>query len=212
MRTKYHTFLIGLALVLLLGSAYAYFAAGGDARAATASSLVSSITGTAAQTNSTDERIAEDTAFLSTLTSLNEIVIDTSIFTNKSFRALTDNTVVLETATPGRPNPFASIDSAGGNAGQQAELVITNDPTQITNASANLNGTVTAQNAATSVYFEYGPTETLGKTTLPAKQSMIGSFATPVTGLASKTRYFFRAVAKINNATVNGGIISFTTQ
>jgi hypothetical protein len=210
MRTT-HTFLITLSLALLLGSAYLYFSHGLDVKAATSSGLESSSGTSSPEEGTVDAKIAEDTAFLATLTSLTKITIDTSIFKDKSFNLLTDHTVVLEQAVPGRPNPFASINGVTVTDAP-ADLVITNDPSQVTNKTAVLNGTVLASAGVTSVYFEYGTTDALGKATVPVKQSLIGSFVTNVTGLTSGTQYFYRSVAKINNATVYGGIISFTTK
>jgi hypothetical protein len=207
MRTT-HTFLIVLSLALLLGSGYLYFSHGLDVKAATG--LESSNTTSETQSGTGDRQIAEDTAFLATLTSLTKITIDTSIFEDESFKRLTDNTVFLEQANPGRPNPFASIGLTPTST--QTDLVITNDPSQITNKTAVLNGTVLASTGVSSVYFEYGPTDAMGKTTSPVQQSLIGSFVTNITGLTAKTQYFFRAVARINNTTVYGGVISFTTK
>jgi hypothetical protein len=215
MKTTNNKFLIVLAVAIMLGGLYVYFYKDLNVSAATQtqsdSSLSSSITGNPSL-SSLDDKIAEDTAFLSTLVSLTTINIDTSLFSNQSFNALNDNTVKLEPVAAGRQNPFAAIDVTSlDNASVSTSPVITNQPTQVTDKTAILNGAVNSASGVTSTYFEYGPTASLGKTTQSAKQSLVGTFIMNISGLASKTTYFFRAVAKINGSIVNGEIISFNT-
>lgn len=210
MKTK-NKFLIMLAILIILGGLYLFSLGNSNVSAATTdSSLSSSISNSS--TSSLDNRIVEDTAFLSTLTSLTTINIDTSLFSDASFNALNDNTVKLDAVPAGRSNPFATIDTASSNnASVPSSPVITNEPSQVTDKTAALNGSLSSLTGVTSTYFEYGSTASLGKVTQPAKQSLIGTFITNIGGLTSKTTYFFRAVAKINGNTVNGEVISFTT-
>lgn len=219
MNTLHNKFLGFLVISVLLIGAYVYFSNNINVQAAatdSSSPLSSSSNGGGANNplsgkDINDTKIAEDTAFLYTLTSLTKIKIDTTLFNDSSFNALNDNTVTLEPTITGRPNPFAPI--AGTlPSGIQVKAVITNAPDQITNKSAVLNGaTSNPQLLASSVYFEYGPTPTLGKLTPVAKQSLIGTWSASITGLKSGTAYFFRAVAKINGALEYGEVISFTT-
>jgi len=80
--------------------------------------------------------------------------------------------------------------------------------------TATLNATVTANGAATSVWFEYGTTASFGATT--ATQS-IGSGSSPVavtanlTGLQAGTTYYFRTVASNSQGTTTGNTLNFTT-
>jgi hypothetical protein len=215
MNTISNKLLAALALLLILSGGYVYFSQNLDVSAADSSSSLVSTSGNlptaGALGNTKSAKISEDTAFLYTLTSLTRIKIDTSLFTDPSFSALTDNTVVLEPAVAGRPNPFAPIDRGVPLANAPIALVVTNQPDQITAKSALLNGTTNNTPGVTSVYFEYGPTATLGKVTPVAKQSLIGSFGANITGLVHSTTYFYRAVAKINNTLFYGDIVSFNT-
>ncbi len=52
-----------------------------------------------------------DTSFIATLAVLNNIKIDTSLFSSKLFLNLKDNSVVIDPALPGRSNPFAPINT-----------------------------------------------------------------------------------------------------
>lgn len=217
MKTIHNKILIFLAISILFIGGYVYFSNNINVNAATDTTgpLTSSTTGKASNPLSgkdiTDTKIAEDTAFLYTLTSLTKIKIDTSLFSDASFNALNDNTVTLEPMPTGRPNPFAPI-AGFVPQGTQVKAVLTNSPDQITGKSAVLNGaTSNPQIVASSVYFEYGPTPTLGKVTPNGKQSLIGTWSASITGLKSSTAYFFRAVAKINGALEYGEVISFTT-
>ncbi len=210
----YNKLLIVVAVALLVGGVYMYFSNGLSVQAAdSSSSLVSSNTSSSSNGNAVtgtgDQQIAEDTAFLETLTSLTKINIDPSLFSDKSFQALNDNTVVLEQVTPGRPNPFAPIDTTGGAV--VVSPVITNDATQITARTAILNGATSNLQGVTSTYFEYGPTPTLGRVTPPVSQSLIGSFVSNISGLTSGTTYFYRAAAKANGSILYGDVVSFTT-
>lgn len=218
MHRSYNKFLIVIAIAIILSGTYVYFSNDLDAQAAstnnsTNSPLVSS-NALPTLTSSRNEKISQDTAFLTTLTSLNKLKIDTSIFSRQSFMSLRDNTVTLEQVIPGRPNPFAPIKSENNTSIVATEMspVTTNEATEITNNSALLNGTMDSSvSAVTSSYFEYGTTEALGTVTPTAKQSLIGTFFTNLTGLKSKTKYYFSAVAKINGALSYGEIVSFTT-
>lgn len=220
MHRTYNKFLIIIALAILLSGTYVYFSHDLDAQAATpnndnGSSLVSSnLLPTGLASDSKNEKISQDTAFLTTLTSLNKLKIDTSIFSMQSFMSLRDNTVTLEQVAPGRPNPFAPINSENNSTVVATEVspVTTNEASEVTNNSAILNGTIDSSiTGVASSYFEYGPTEALGTVTAGAKQSLIGTFFTSLTGLKPKTKYYFSAVAKINGALNYGEIVSFTT-
>jgi len=147
------------------------------------------------------------------LSSIKSLKIDSSLFSDILFSRLKDNSVKIEPVVPGRPNPFAPI------SGKQDQLassskVTTTSPTQITNNSAVLNGQVNvgASDDISDIYFEYGPTEGLGKTTTSISQtSLVGTFVKGVTGLYPRTAYFFRACARINRVVSCGDIVSFTT-
>ncbi len=211
---KYNIILIVSAIALMFLGVYTYFDNGlsAEAQTATSSSITSQSGATPLEAISSNTEISADTAFLLTLTSLTKIKIDTSLFENVAFEKLNDNTVLLEQVEAGRPNPFAPISTATSAADAQASPVTTNAPVKITTKTAALSGTVADPNIATSTYFEYGPTPTLGKATSQATPSLIGTYVTTITGLTSQTTYFYRAVAKIKGTPLYGEVISFVTQ
>ena len=102
---------------------------------------------------------------------------------------------------------------------QPALSAATDPATLVTGTSAQLNGTVNPGNAATTVTFCYGTSETLtGCTSVTASQSgLTGTTSTPVsaaiTGLTPLTTYYFRVLASNSTpASDSGSILSFTTQ
>jgi hypothetical protein len=211
MNRFYNKFLIVLVGVILFGGLYIYFSNGLKSEAAD-SSLSSSQGAAASSAVTTDQKIIDDTAFIATLSTLNTIKIDTSLFSDASFTSLNDNNVQIEIGDVGRSNPFAlmSVDNTKGTTSTPA--VVTNNATQVTDITAILSGTVNGSNA-TSVYFEYGTiSDALDKKTTPVKQSLIGGFVTNINGLSTKTSYYFRAAAKVNGTVLYGDVVSFTTK
>lgn len=217
MNYLYNKIIIAFAIIMLLGGVYTYFSNGLNAQAAnstTDSSLSSSAQSDPLNTgaiNSSSSKITQDTSFLYALASLNTIKIDTSIFGNPLFSTLNDNAVVLDPVIPGRPNPFAPVDNSVSLTTAQISPVTTNTPTQITNNSVIFNGRTGSMTGVSGVYFEYGTTQSLGKTTQNIKQSLVGTFSISIAGLTPSTMYFYRAVAKINGVVEYGDIVSFST-
>lgn len=216
MSTTYHKFLIVFAVMILIGGTYVYFSNGLLSEAATPVASNSSVSSSGGVVSSVagpaiDDKIARDTAFLATLTSLTKIRIDTTLFMNSGFVSLRDNTVkIVNDGIIGRTNPFAPIVGVVDTTTVQALPVTTGEVTQITDKTAVLNGSTTLT-GVTSSYFEYGTTPTLGKSTTPGAQSLVSTFTTKISGLTSKTKYFFRAVVKLNGQVMYGDITSFDT-
>jgi len=209
MNRIYHKFLIVFTIFVLLGGLYLYFSNSIKSEAALTSSLDSSLQDI--ELGTLDEKINSDIAFIATLASLTKIKIDTTLFTNKSFQNLNDNTVNLEAGIPGRDNPFASIrfDNLGNNP--YSSPVTTNEPFEVKNKTAVLSGSVSEAVLVNGAYFEYGPTEELGQKTGMATVSLIGTFISNVINLTSKTTYFYKACAKISGVTYCGEVVSFYT-
>ncbi|GEM_PF-1196486 len=93
---------------------------------------------------------------------------------------------------------------------------VTTDPAaSVTASGATLNGTVNANNASSTVTFEYGLDTSYGST-VTADQSPVNGLAdTPVSaavsGLDPNTTYHYRVVGQNIAGTVNGGDLTFTT-
>ena len=74
------------------------------------SSLASQTNGEKEATALSQKEIEDNTSFLSTLLSLNKLTIDSTLFTNTSFKNLKDNSVsIVSDQVAGRPNPFAEF-------------------------------------------------------------------------------------------------------
>jgi pimeloyl-ACP methyl ester carboxylesterase len=95
---------------------------------------------------------------------------------------------------------------------QPGPIVQTLSASSITASSAQLNATVNANGANTTVYFQYGTTASYGSTTTSGS---IGTqnlnLGTTISGLAANTTYHFRIVAFNSNGTSYGSDVSFTT-
>ena len=215
MKKTHNKFLIISTLILFVG-AYLYFS--GDLKSkpfvqvAYGSSLESSVGGTPSTPTPSSGDVSSDTAFLASLMSLKDIKIDVSLFSNKSFMALQNNAIKIDTVEPGRKNPFSPIDTSKPVNIIPVAKVVTDQPTGITDKSAILNGTINTATGVTDTYFEYGTTTNLGTVTQFASPSLVGTFIKNVLGLTPKTGYFFKSCAKINNVATCGDVVSFTTK
>lgn len=212
MHTKYNKFLIVSFIIVSILGFYSYFYNDLKSEAALDedSPLSSSLdTTTIPPPTNSNNQLVEDTAFLSKLISLTRIKVDASLFSDKAFQLLVDNNIKLEPVPYGRINPFSSTKSSITN-NKLIVLLKTNLPTLITKNSAVLNGSLEGA-TSDNIYFEYGTTEALGQVTPKATHSLVGSFASNVIGLKSKTTYFFRAIVNINGSVILGEIIPFNT-
>ena len=95
-----------------------------------------------------------------------------------------------------------------------APTVTTQAASGLTASGAVLHAAVNANNTTTQYWFAYGTTTALGVTTAKTG-ALTGTTAAPVTatltGLRSKTTYYFKAVASNAAGTTNGGVLSFKT-
>ncbi len=96
-----------------------------------------------------------------------------------------------------------------------APSVTSRAATSITTSGATLNGTVTANNAATQYWFAYGTSQTSLTSTTSKTGALSGttpsSIAATLTGLKTKTKYYFKAMASNAVGSKSGSILSFTT-
>lgn len=93
--------------------------------------------------------------------------------------------------------------------------VVTLAATAITFNGATLNGTVNANGASTTVFFDYGLTNAYGTTISAIPSPVTGSVTTPVsatvTGLSCNTLYHYRLRGFNSAGTTNGTDLNFTT-
>ena len=96
-----------------------------------------------------------------------------------------------------------------------APAATTNAATSITSAGATLAGTINANNASTTVTFEYGLNTSYGTIVTADQSPVTGSTTTPVskaiTGLTVGVTYYYRVVGVNAGGTTNGLGKSFTT-
>lgn len=94
-------------------------------------------------------------------------------------------------------------------------IVVTNFASGVGSTTATLNGTVTANNASTSVTFQYGLTTGYGSTINATPAVVNGMTASAVlaslSGLTINTTYHFRCVGVNVAGTINGADQTFTT-
>ena len=217
MKIIYKKFLIVSTIVIFIGGLYLYFSGNLNSETFVPVAFGSSLSSTTGVEPSTDpsslgdDKISSDISFLTTLVSLKNIKIDTSLFSNQSFKTLKNNAVIIDPVEAGRINPFAPIFASITDNVVATPSVVTDQPTQITDKTAILNGMVNTASGVTDTYFEYGKTINLGSVTSKAEQSLVGAFIKNVSGLIPKTNYFFKACAKINNIAFCGDVVSFTT-
>jgi uncharacterized protein (TIGR02145 family) len=97
----------------------------------------------------------------------------------------------------------------------QAPLATTLAATNITSSGATLNGTITANDLATTVTFEYGTTTSYGLTANATPSEVTGNAATNasanISGLSPGVTYHFRIKAINSLGTVYGSDLTFMT-
>jgi hypothetical protein len=113
----------------------------------------------------------------------------------------------------GDPREIDTID-IGADEYVVAPLASTGLATAVTDHSATLGGSVNANGASTSYWFDYGPTTAYGSST-PATDAGTGTSAVSATatvsGLTPATTYHYRLVATNSGVTTKGADLTFTT-
>ncbi|MCX6282342.1 MAG: choice-of-anchor J domain-containing protein [Bacteroidetes bacterium] len=110
---------------------------------------------------------------------------------------------------------YISIDDISVNFHPLAPAVTTNAATSILSNGAQLNATVSANYASTTVTFEYGTmtgppfSNTVTVAAPVTTQNAAVNFV--ISGLAPYTTYYFRAVGQNSLGTIYGTVLSFTT-
>ncbi|MEN9839313.1 MAG: hypothetical protein RL177_792, partial [Bacteroidota bacterium] len=127
------------------------------------------------------------------------------------------------------PNTEYDFRASGTNAGGEslgtelsfttsaaAPLVTTGAASNVSVTTATLNGTVNAQNADATAYFEYGTSAGVYTTQVNVSGTIndgmdAADVSTGLSGLAANTTYYFRLVSTNAGGTTNGSEGSFTT-
>ena len=209
MHRRYSKFLIASFVAIVMFGVYSYFYNHLQSEASD-SPITSSLGGGATNTQGITTNTNSDTAFINNLTSLNTLQIDTTLFNDKGFSLLVDNNISLAPVPYGRPNPFAPTDKTATSGSKNSYTIKTSDASSVKTTSAILNGSLEGATSS-NIYFEYGTTNSLGKTTTKVIPSLVGNFAYNLTSLTPKTTYFFRAAASVGGTIVYGDIMSFST-
>lgn len=123
---------------------------------------------------------------------------------------------------PGTTYHYRVVGANAGGTANGSDMTFTTDslPTATTNTASNtsatgatLNGTVNANNASTTVTFEYGTTTAYGTTVTADQSPVTGTTDTAVsraiTGLTPGTTYHYRVVGQNAFGTTNGGDMTF---
>jgi plastocyanin len=120
------------------------------------------------------------------------------------FRVVASNAAAT---TVGSDRTFTTLTATG------APVVITNAASNVTTASATLNGSLDPHGLTTTVFFQYGTTTSYGSAT--PMQSQTGntyrSITANINGLTTHTTYHFRMVATNAGGTRMGSDRTFTT-
>lgn len=211
MSKKVKIFVIVIAVIAVLIVIFNYV--GGSTPAPASTGLTSSAGTVLPGGAAGDPSAATAGQFASTLSSINSINLDTSIFSNPAYQALRDYPVALGTAIIGRTNPFAPVGSdTGGSSATPSLQIQTLAPGKVVKDSAELGALVTVNNTLpVSVVFQYGTTNTFGSTTAPVKVTKSGTALFTAKGLAPGTTYYVEAVAVQGSFTATGTSMSFTT-
>ncbi len=136
---------------------------------------------------------------------------------------VSDSQITLTTPAGTGPNNSVVVTSPGGISSEMimftyipVPTVTTDAVSGVTTSAATMNGTVNANNADSTVCFEYGATASYGSGCIAASPATVsGVTNTPVSlavsGLTALTTYHFRAVASSLSGTTNGADQTFTT-
>jgi hypothetical protein len=145
------------------------------------------------------------------------IVIGTgnaSISTSGLVTALSNGTVYAKAAAVQDPTMVDSLLITITGQSAQAPLVTTTAATNIGTTTAQINGTINANNYSTAASFEWGLTTAYGNTATATPGTVTGSTTTAVlanlSGLTNMTTYHFRCKGVNSGGTAYGADMTFT--
>ncbi len=146
-----------------------------------------------------------------TLTKSGSTVSATPVYVRFSPTAMNSYSGTITNVSSGATTQTVAVNGLGGDV----PTASTSAATSLTINGALLNGSVTANNASTTVTFEYGLTTSYGSAVAASQSPVTGTSATvvsgSVSGLASGTEYHFRTKAVSPLGTVYGSDMTFTT-
>lgn len=213
MSKKIKTFVIVVVIIAIIIGAFSYLS---NSKPQPATTLLNSSVSPAAGMLNNQVNVSSDSEFSSLLSTVNTIVIDTSIFESAAYKSLRDSPITLGSDIKGRPNPFAPVGSDRGTISGTTETGTaqfeTLQPIKVTattaefGAQAMLSSTVGAQ-----VIFEYGENDLLSSATAPVDLASNGTVLVKATGLNPDTTYYVRAVLTQGSNVVSGDKMKFTT-
>lgn len=212
--------LVILGIALLIGAGSFFGGSSTKKSTTTGSNPLSSSTAPAGVAGTTRTTTVVPNDFSVLLSSVKNIVIDTTIFTDPTYKSLRDYPVDLGFENIGRPNPFApvgvdigTISGTGPVAPQSLLDVQTLQPGKITPTTAEFGARVTMpEGTPVTLTFEYGPTDLFGNVTSPIAIAKTKTELFVITGLLPSTTYYVRAVVVGGSSTsMNGSTMLFTT-
>ena len=138
---------------------------------------------------------------------------------------VTPVTATLTTLEPNTLYHYRAVGVNTGGTGTGSDMTFTTPPlppavvtyaaSAVSSTGATLNGTVNANDASTTVTFEYGLTTGYGSTSAAIQSPVTGHTVTPVNtilaGLEPNTLYHFRVVGVSAGGTIYGADLTFTT-
>ena len=138
---------------------------------------------------------------------------DSATYSGRTLAGVTPGTYVWRWGTGANQNFTLQIPVPPPPPVTGPPVAITNPATLIASFAANLNGSVNPHGLTTSVYFQYGTTNSYGLTTAP--QSRTGNtslnVSAHISGLTASTTYHFRIVTTNSAGTRYGSDRTFTT-
>ncbi|MBP6904608.1 MAG: hypothetical protein KBB91_00940 [Candidatus Pacebacteria bacterium] len=217
MKKKLKTILVLVVVVVVIGIGANYFLQkrGTTPTVTTTGPLSSSSKAAGVTTSTTGTSTAVTSEFSNLLSTIKSISIDTTIFSDPSYRSLRDYPVALGTEMVGRPNPFAPVgyDAVpAGTAMPTPVSVETLQPGKVTATTAELGAqAITGGTTQTTIVFEYGTSDLFGSATAPLLLGKNGTALYTVSALTPLTTYYVRAILAQGSITTVGNTMTFTT-
>lgn len=123
-----------------------------------------------------------------------------------------NHTATLEISSNAQTTPVFSLTLSGTGLAQAAPAITTKAAEQITHQGGRLFGSLSAVTDDQQLWFEYGPTKTLGQVAAAeVVEAESGTYAATISDLQPHTPYFYRIVTRGPLGAAQGKTLSFTT-